>query len=134
MPLTPSTVEVVPRLLEDRAEGLRAGGIDPDPTLRPLRFGTWVGGDRDGNPNVTPAVTAEVLATQRRLALEAAIGEVDALITELSTSIAVRPCSVELARHLDEEAGALPRVHARFAELNAQEPYRLALTFVRNTG
>ena len=48
-------------LLEEFAEGLAAGGVDAPPTVRPVRFGTWVGGDRDGNPFVTAAVTAEVL-------------------------------------------------------------------------
>nr|WP_283250930.1 phosphoenolpyruvate carboxylase [Rhabdothermincola salaria] len=124
--------DVVPGLLEDWAESLRRAGVDPDPTRRPLRFGTWVGGDRDGNPYVTPAVTRDVLGTQRRMALDGAIEGVDVLISELSGSTAVRGCSDELVQHLAREAEVLPRVQARFGELDAEEPYRLALTFVRD--
>jgi phosphoenolpyruvate carboxylase len=102
-----------------------------EPTIRPLRFGTWVGGDRDGNPFVTPEVTAEVLAAQRRLGLEKAIAGVDVLVVELSGSIMITACTEELEIHLASEAGAAPGVVERWGVLNEQEPYRLALSFVR---
>ena len=121
--------DVVPSVLEDFADGLRRGGLEPDPLLRPLRFGTWVGGDRDGNPFVTPEVTAEVLAAQRRLALERAADGVSRLIVELSGSLRTAPISDELAAHIARESEELPEVVARWGELNQEEPYRLALSF-----
>lgn len=50
----------------------------------PVRFASWMGGDRDGNPNVTAAVTVEVLLQARRLAAELHLRDVERLITDLS--------------------------------------------------
>ncbi|HEY6531821.1 MAG TPA: phosphoenolpyruvate carboxylase, partial [Acidimicrobiales bacterium] len=123
--------EVVPTVLEEFAEGLRAGGVEVEPTVRPLRFGTWVGGDRDGNPFVTPEVTAEVLAAQRRLALEKALVGVDVLVVELSGSSRITECTAELSAHLEAESDVVTVVAERWGALNEEEPYRLALSFVR---
>lgn len=50
----------------------------------PVRFSSWMGGDRDGNPNVTADVTREVLLLARWVALDLYIGAVDELRSELS--------------------------------------------------
>jgi phosphoenolpyruvate carboxylase len=123
--------DVVPTVLEAFVEGLRAGGVEVDPTVRPLRFGTWVGGDRDGNPFVTPEITAEVLAAQRRLALEKALVGIDVLVVELSGSSRITDCSAELVAHLESEGEAVATVVERWGALNEEEPYRLALSFAR---
>ena len=63
-------LDVVPRLyrdLEDGVEGVFPGaGIVVPPFLS---FGSWIGGDRDGNPNVTPGVTRQTLDLMRGMAL-----------------------------------------------------------------
>src|SRR3954469_14133729 len=56
--------DAAPQVLDDLAETLRQLGVETAPTARPLNFGTWIGGDRDGNPFVTPAVTRDVLMIQ----------------------------------------------------------------------
>ena len=114
----------VPELLADVDEALRAvdgglGGADV-----PVRFGSWVGGDRDGNPNVTPDTTRDVLAFQRARALRILIAEVEALSAELSVSTAVVGISDELADRIDQDRHDFPGVAARFGRLSAGEPYR----------
>ncbi len=124
-------VPVVGPLLEAFADRISMGGTEMPPTLRPLRFGTWVGGDRDGNPNVTPEITRQVLLRQRARGIALAIEHVDTLLAELSVSSRIAGASDELAALLARDAEELPAVHRRFGEMNAQEPYRLALSGVR---
>ncbi|HEX8408892.1 MAG TPA: phosphoenolpyruvate carboxylase [Thermoanaerobaculia bacterium] len=50
----------------------------------PIRFGSWIGGDRDGNPNVTAAVTADACLLARWVAADLYLREIDALRSELS--------------------------------------------------
>ena len=47
----------VPEVLEEFALEVARLGVEIEPDSKPLTFGTWIGGDRDGNPNVTPYVT-----------------------------------------------------------------------------
>jgi phosphoenolpyruvate carboxylase len=122
---------VVPGVLEDFTIALRQAGVELQPTARPLRFGTWVGGDRDGNPFVTAELTAAILASNRQRGIRHAINGIDKLIRELSTSTRVVGQSEELASHLKAEGEALPDVFDRYQRVNAYEPYRLGLSFAR---
>ena len=128
---------VVPLVVDDFVVQLRALGIELPLEARPLRFGSWVGGDRDGNPNVTPAVTVDVLAQQHVLGIRILIGRLDTLINELSTSTQLVGVSDELRASLAHDAALLPEVVRRFGRLNAEEPYRLKASFMlarlRNT-
>ncbi len=54
----------VPHVLEELAEELRRLGLERAPGARPLAFGSWIGGDRDGNPSVDSESTARVLDLQ----------------------------------------------------------------------
>jgi phosphoenolpyruvate carboxylase len=78
----------------------------------PVRFGSWIGGDRDGNPNVTPRVTRNACLLSRWLAADLLLKQVEALRDELS-----------LAR-------ATPELCARVSD--APEPYRALLRTVRD--
>ncbi|MEL0138197.1 MAG: phosphoenolpyruvate carboxylase, partial [Halieaceae bacterium] len=60
----------------------------PDPDWCPLKISSWIGGDRDGNPNVTAAVTREVLLLAQWQACELFIGDIALLHEELSASTA----------------------------------------------
>ena len=118
-------------LTDDLAQQLRAYGVHLDPTAAPLTIGTWIGGDRDGNPNVTAAVTHEVLRQGNGLAIEIAIGQIDVLLSALSSSTEIVTVSDRLRASIEEDLAHLPRLDPRVKELNAQEPYRLKLTCVK---
>jgi len=78
----------------------------------PLRFGSWMGGDRDGNPNVRPEVTERVCGMARWIGSDLYWREIDALRSELS----LRNCSAELREKVQD----------------AREPYRAWLRDVRD--
>ena len=96
----------------------------------PLRWGTWVGGDRDGNPYVTPEVT---LATARR-ASYAILGQyheaLDELVRRLSLSAAIAPPPEALTRSIEKDQIVLPDVWTKNRLRNADEPLRLKLSFM----
>ena len=123
--------QVVPDLLQELDRVLASLGVELPTTARPLRFGSWAGGDRDGNPNVTPTVTLDVLALQHDFGLRTLIAGVEDLLTEMSASTRVVAVTDDLEASLAQDAEALPITHAATARYNAEEPYRLKLTYVR---
>lgn len=123
--------QVVPDLLEELDRALGTIGVTLPSTARPLRFGSWAGGDRDGNPFVTPEVTLDVLALQHDFGLRTLADAVDDLLGEMSASTRVVTVSEELLASLEHDAQALPVTYETVKRLNDEEPYRLKLTFVR---
>jgi phosphoenolpyruvate carboxylase len=96
----------------------------------PLTLGNWVGGDRDGNPFVTPDVT---VATARR-ASYAILGRyddaLDDLVERLSLSAEFAPPSEALRASLEQDRELMPRVWEANHQRNADEPLRLKLSFM----
>ncbi|HEX5829338.1 MAG TPA: phosphoenolpyruvate carboxylase, partial [Gemmatimonadaceae bacterium] len=102
--------DALPRSLRELDRALQAAtgtGLPLD--AAPLRFGTWIGGDRDGNPNVTPLVTGHAVMLARWMAVDLYRREIRALRAELS----MHEASDEL--------------RARCAVPSAPEPYRALL-------
>ncbi|HEU5001572.1 MAG TPA: phosphoenolpyruvate carboxylase [Actinomycetota bacterium] len=136
--LTELGTEVIPDLLEDVDRELERLGIRLPAAARPVCFGTWVGGDRDGNPNVTPAVTLAVLIRLHERGIQALIRIIDQLFRDVSTSSRLAGVSAELAASLRQDAEQLPDVYATFVRLHAEEPYRLKCCYIHrrleNTG
>ncbi|SDD30345.1 phosphoenolpyruvate carboxylase [Glycomyces harbinensis] len=112
------------RVLTDLNATLTDLGGSPRPGSAPLRFGTWIGGDRDGNPFVTPEVTRQVLLMQHEHGIAAAEGAVAELINELSVSQAVRPASQELHDSVNADFKVLD-IPERYKRIYGEEPYRL---------
>ncbi len=123
--------DAVPFVLESLVDELGRLGLAMPVTGRPLRFGSWIGGDRDGHPDVQPVTTLEVLALQHEHAVRDTLAVVDELRAELSTSVRIAGVSPELEASLAADLDALPEVEPRYRRLNAEEPYRLKLTCVR---
>lgn len=98
--------------------------------VAPLRFGTWVGGDRDGNPSVDAASTLEALALQHDRGLTHLIGLVEELSDELSMSNAIAPPNEALSISLDLDRNILPEIWQREEKRTAGEPYRLKCSFI----
>ncbi|RLV50109.1 phosphoenolpyruvate carboxylase [Nocardioides mangrovicus] len=123
--------DVVPGLLAELDRVLAGIDVELPATARPLRFGTWAGGDRDGNPNVTPEMTLQVLELQHDFGLRTLIAQVEDLLRELTTSSRIVAVSEELMSSLQQDAAALPVTWESVRRLNAEEPYRLKLSFIR---
>jgi phosphoenolpyruvate carboxylase len=124
--------ESVPEVLDTLARQLARLELEPPPDARPLSFGSWIGGDRDGNPNVTPQHTTEVIDLQHEHGIRAALAAIDELRQDLSTSVRIAGVTHELERSLARDLEALPELEPRYRRLNAEEPYRLKLTCMRS--
>ena len=118
-----SLFEAAPRLLADYRE--RVSGAPA-----PLRFGTWIGGDQDGNPNVGPATIAEALERARGLALARYRDEVRSLAAALGVSSSLVGASPELLGSIARDEAELPEYAASIGSQNEGEPYRRKLSFV----
>ena len=121
----------LPAVLDELAAELATYGVTLPPESAPLTLGTWIGGDRDGNPNVTADITRQVLALDSQLAVELAIAEVDSLIRNLSTSTVIVSVSDELVDSIAADLQRLPGLDPRVKEINRAEPYRLKLTCMK---
>lgn len=122
--------QAVPEVYDEFDHQMARLGITVNVNEAPLRFGTWVGGDRDGNPNVTPAVTAAVIEVQHLHALRNLIAAVEELATELSSSTSITGVADALQRSLDVDADRFPAVHDRFTKISAGEPHRQKLAYI----
>ena len=105
--------QAVPNFLRQADRALQAAtGLCLPLEAAPIRFASWMGGDRDGNPNVTAAVTREVLLLARWMAADLYLRDIEQLAAELSM----------------QEAS--PALRARAGD--SAEPYRFLLKQLRD--
>ncbi|WP_158276828.1 phosphoenolpyruvate carboxylase [Paraconexibacter algicola] len=129
--VTSTLADVVPQLYRELEAAIAETYPDEEIDVPPLlRFGSWMGGDRDGNPFVTPDVTVQALADMREACLR--------FLRDRAMDLAAR---VSLSSRLVGDPPALADVLAdgteRFPELaeglrlrNPEEPYRRAFTLI----
>jgi len=89
-----------------------------------LRFGSWIGGDRDGNPFVTPETTRNALLLARRTILTHYIHAVEEVIEQLSSSQQQVAVSSELQSALAEYARSIRLDESQFRTKSTDESYR----------
>ena len=93
-------------------------------------FGSWVGGDRDGNPFVTPEVTWETACYQRSLVLGKYLQSIEQLIDVLSLSLHWSNVLPELLDSLEKDRLKMPELYEQLYIRYRQEPYRLKLSYI----
>ena len=122
--------ETLPRLQADFEQALARHYPTVQAPARWLTFGSWIGGDRDGNPNVTAAVTAEVLLLNRRLAIE----KTRLSARELARTLTVSDRRDSVVPALKKELRDNLHVSKHIEDLTKRyphEPYRLLLGVLR---
>ncbi len=126
-----SIFATLPSLYREIAEALRAAyGLELEAHALPLvlRFGSWIGGDRDGNPFVTPDVTRDAIRLARGHLLLYYQRRLNSIMELLTTSAQQRPASGELRERLQEYVA---RVHTPEAQIfGAQYEFELYRRFV----
>jgi phosphoenolpyruvate carboxylase len=104
-------------------------GAAPSPAPAFIRFGSWVGGDRDGNPNVTSSVTREAALIQSDHALRALAAACARIGRALTVTEGSAPPSPGLRRALSAAAASQPELLAEITARSPQEPYRTYLLY-----
>ena len=122
--------DTVPEVLASFANEIKRLGVELSPNSKPLSFGTWIGGDRDGNPNITADVTKSAILLQNSHFTRAINRHLDELRQSLSISTKLAGVTKELEKSLEEDLEKLPEIEARYRRINVEEPYRLKATAI----
>ena len=125
--------ETLPAVYDELADDLRETyGEELPPNLLPgvLRFGSWIGGDRDGNPLVTPECTRDALQIARETILGYYVERVNDLIWQLSPSTYQVPVSTQLEAGLKHYAATVSAAELNPERHPSQEVYRRFLDYV----
>lgn len=120
-------------ILDELEHAIEEIGSEFPETATPLTFGSWIGGDRDGNPFVTPEVTSRVVSMQRDHAIRNLLTHLDRVIEDLSISERIVDGERDevLWKQIETDLDNLPELDRRYLRINAEEPWRLKLTCIR---
>jgi phosphoenolpyruvate carboxylase len=131
--------KVFPIVLKNSDQELKSSWVESglnhnkikNPDVYPkITFGSWVGGDRDGHPFVTPAVTKETLSIYRKAALSLIREELVTLVKKLSISAITNPVPFVLSEAIEQKAKALGQLGQKAIERNPYEPWRQFINLI----
>ncbi len=128
-----SLFEALPKLYDELAESFHEVYQMPMEKVdlpKLVHFGSWIGGDRDGNPAVKPECTRDALELARKLIVREYSADVEALSDRLSSSSRLISASVEMKARLRHYEQTLPGVHLVWGQQNFTEDYRRFLSYV----
>lgn len=131
--------KIFPTLLEKSDEHLKNSWIEmgfdaakiKNPDVFPnINFGSWVGGDRDGHPFVTPSITQETLALHRKKALALLKDKLADTAVQFSVSAVTNPIPYQLLESIDEKAKQLGLEGKKAVQRNPYEPWRQYINLI----
>jgi len=123
----------LPRLYAEIRESFRevyGEDLSADEVPQVLSFGSWIGGDRDGNPFVTVESTREALDRAQNTIISHYISEIERAIEQLSSSCRQATVSKEFQHRLQEYSAHMGDQPSRRTRISATELYRRFLSFV----
>ncbi|NCT10391.1 MAG: phosphoenolpyruvate carboxylase [Flavobacteriia bacterium] len=131
--------KVFPAVLKQSDQQLKGSwiemGLNPNKIKNPdyfpkINFGSWVGGDRDGHPLVTPTITQETLLLHRKNALSLLKTHLVTLVSKLSVSAVSNPVPFLLSEAIHKKAVALGDAGIKAIHRNPYEPWRQYVSLV----
>ncbi len=128
-----SFFDALPRIYSEVVESFReVYGAEIDEATLPdlIQLGSWIGGDRDGNPLVKPECIRDALDAARALILREYLSDVEALSDRLSSSRRQIEISKEMLARLTHYEGTIPGVHLAWGPQNTMESYRRFLSYM----
>jgi len=128
-----SLFDALPKIYAEVAESFReVYGLELEEAGLPnlVQFGSWIGGDRDGNPLVKPDCIRDALQMARSLILREYLNDVEALSDRLSSSRRQTDFSAELLSRLKTYERTIPGVHLAWGPHNTTESYRRFLSYI----
>jgi len=128
-----SLFESLPRIYHEIVNAFReVYSMELDEATVPniVHFGSWIGGDRDGNPLVKPECIQDALKMARALILREYLNDVEALSDRLSSSRRQTAISPDLLARLAHYERTIPGVHMAWGPNNQVESYRRFLSYI----
>jgi phosphoenolpyruvate carboxylase len=128
-----SLFDALPKIYAEVADSFReVYGLEFDQAALPnlVQFGSWIGGDRDGNPLVKPDCIRDALELARNLILREYLSDVESLSDRLSSSQRQAAASTEMLARLKLYERTVPGVHLAWGPNNTTESYRRFCSYI----